>query len=170
MNESDTPAEQPRPPSKSQQKRDVEALQKLGISLAELNPEQLAGIPLTPALEKAIREYPHIKKREALRRHRQYIGRLMREADHEAIAAALEGVTENQQRMARLFHTMEQWRDDLIAGDQQQMETFIREFPEVDRQNLRQLVQNAKQERAQQKTPANARKLFKLIRDQMGKL
>ncbi len=169
MNDSESEADQLRRPSKSQQKRDVEALQKLGVSLAELNAEQLAGIPLTPELEKAVREYQHITKREALRRHRQYIGRLMREADHEAIAAALEGVSENQQRMARLFQTMEKWRDDLIEGDHQQMEAFIREFPEVDRQNLRHLVQNAKQERVQQKTPANARKLFKLIRDQLGK-
>lgn len=169
MNDSEAADEQFRPPSKSQQKRDVEALQKLGISLTELTPEQLAGIPLTPALEKAIREYQTIRKREALRRHRQYIGRLMREADHEAIAAALESVSASQQRMARLFHTMEKWRDDLIAGDQQQLEAFIREFPGVDRQNLRQLVQNARQERAQQKTPVNTRKLFKLIRDEMSR-
>ncbi len=153
--------------SKTRQKKQMQALQELGVRLTELNQSQLAGLPLTPELEKAVQDSRHITKREALRRHRQYIGKLMRNADHDAIAVAVAHIAEKQNRMARLFHVMEKWRDDLIEGDQQQLESFIGHFPQVDRQQLRQLVQNARQERLKQKPPASARKLFVLIREQL---
>lgn len=153
--------------SKTRQKKQMQALQELGVQLTELNRAQLAGLPLTPELEKAVQDSHQITKREALRRHRQYIGKLMRNADHEAIALAVNQISEKQNRMARLFHVMEKWRDDLIEGDQQQLETFIEHFPQVDRQHLRQLVQNARHERLKQKPPASARKLFAVIREQL---
>lgn len=153
--------------SKTRQKKQMQALQDLGVRLTELNRSQLAGLPLTPELEKAIQDSHQITKREALRRHRQYIGKLMRNADHDAIAIAVSHISEKQNRMARLFHVMEKWRDDLIEGDQQQLEAFIEQFPQVDRQHLRQLVQNARQERLKQKPPVSARKLFAVVREQL---
>ena len=159
--------DEPARDSKTRQKKQMQALQELGVRLTELNRAQLAGLPLTPELEKAIQDSHQITKREAMRRHRQYIGKLMRNADHEAIAVAVARIAEKQNRMARLFHVMEKWRDDLIDGDQQQLEYFIGQFPQVDRQHLRQLVQNARQERLKRKPPASARKLFALIRAQL---
>ena len=151
--------------SKSQMKREMEALQDLALQLTELPPDQLATIPIEPELQAALDETKNIKKREALRRHRQFLGRMMRRADHEAIASAYAKIKENADRLTRLLHVMEQWRDDLIAGDQNQLERFIDQYPHADRQMLRNLVRNAKADANTKKPPTNARKLFRFIRE-----
>jgi len=43
-------------PSKSQRKRDMDALQAIGAELAELNEQQLATIDLPESLRDAVRE------------------------------------------------------------------------------------------------------------------
>ena len=146
-------------------KKEMHALQELAVHLTTLNAEQLAGIPLTPDLAAAVAETKNIKKNEALRRHYQFLGRLMRSTDHEAIAAAVADIKEQQDRLARLFHVMENWRDDLIRGEQDELERFIEEFPQTDRQQLRQLVRSAKGAVGSQQASAHARKLFRFIRD-----
>jgi len=75
--------------SKSQRKRDVEALQALGVKLTRLPQAQLDQLPLPDDLITAINEYKKIKSREALRRQAQYLGRVMREIDVEPILDAL---------------------------------------------------------------------------------
>lgn len=154
--------------SKTRMKKEMEALQDLALHLTELPPDQLATIPIEPDLQRALDETRNIKKREALRRHRQYLGRLMRSADHEAIAAAVNKLKEDRDRLTRLLHVMEHWRDDLIQGDQAELERFIDQFPHADRQQLRNLVRNAKGERNTQKPPVYARKLFRFIRETMA--
>ncbi len=158
-----------RPPSKSQLKRDAHELQDLATRLTELNQEDLARVPLTPELARAINDTRSIHKREALRRHRQYLGKLMRNADHEGIAQALQQMSDQHNRLTRLLHVMERWRDELIGGDEQDVTRFVEEFPQVDRQQLRQLVRSAKSEAAAKKPPASARKLFRLIREELGR-
>lgn len=154
--------------SKTQMKREMEALQELAVHLTQLPPDQLATIPITPELQQALDETKNIKKREALRRHRQFLGRMMRKSDHEAIRAAVEKIKEDRDRITRLLHVMEHWRDDLIEGDQSQLERFIEQFPHADRQQLRNLVRNAKGERNTQKPAVYSRKLFRFIRETMA--
>lgn len=76
--------------SRSQKKRDSSQLQKTGEELAELAPAKLAKLPLTEDLKDAFAEYRKITNKEAKRRHLQYIGRLMREAQEEAEAEGKE--------------------------------------------------------------------------------
>ena len=75
--------------SKTQLKEHMHALQELAVHLTTLKAEQLSRVPLTPDLAQAIAETKNIKKNEALRRHYQYLGRLMRSADHVAIETAV---------------------------------------------------------------------------------
>jgi ribosome-associated protein len=72
-------------PSKSERKREVLALQKLGEALAQLAETQLAQIPLEPILADAIAAARTIKSHEAKRRQLQYIGRLMCEVNIQPI-------------------------------------------------------------------------------------
>ena len=81
--------DQPVRKSRSQKKRESSALQELGAKLAKLPLRALEGFPLPPDLLEAFRALKAIKSNEARRRHFQYIGRLMREADDpEAIEEA----------------------------------------------------------------------------------
>lgn len=70
--------------SRSQKKRDSSQLQKIGEELANLAPAKLAKLPLTEDLREAFAEFRRISNKEAKRRHLQYIGRVMREAQEEA--------------------------------------------------------------------------------------
>ena len=76
--------------SKSQIKREMLALQKLGEKLVTLKPAQLEKIPLDELLKAAIEEAHHMRSHGAVRRQLQYIGRLMRSIDPAPVQAALD--------------------------------------------------------------------------------
>lgn len=151
------------PPSKSQRKREMIARQKLGEQLTELKPQQLAGIPMDDRLREAIAELGHIHHREGRRRHLQFIGKLMRVADHEAIAEAYEALQTQGHQQVQQHHRVEQWRDRLLSNDAQALPEFIDTYKPEDIQQLRQLVRQAQREKEQNKPPASARKLFRLL-------
>jgi len=77
-------------PSKSARKREYLALQKLGEELITIRESDLQSMPLDEDLLEAIMETRRIKSHGALRRQKQYIGKLMRYVDPEPINAALE--------------------------------------------------------------------------------
>ena len=94
--------EQELPPSKSARKREALALQKLGERLVKMRPEDMATLPLSEPLVEAITEARRLTSRGALGRQHQYIGKLMRDVDMEALEAALEGLTVTRNTRARL--------------------------------------------------------------------
>lgn len=78
-------------PSKSARKRAYLALQQLGEELIMLRDTDLRTVPLDEDLLEAVLEARRIRKRGALRRQKQYIGKLMgRLDDPEPIRQALE--------------------------------------------------------------------------------
>ena len=77
-------------PSKSARKRAYLALQKLGEELITLRESDLQAMPLDEELLDAVLEARRIKAHGALRRQKQYIGKLMGRIDPEPIREALE--------------------------------------------------------------------------------
>ncbi|WP_028240270.1 ribosome biogenesis factor YjgA [Stutzerimonas azotifigens] len=151
--------------SKSQVKRELHALQDLGERLTTLKPDLLERLPLTDALRKALEDAPKHKANVARKRHRQYIGRLMRDQDVDAILALVDQLDASTRQYNERFHALERWRDRLIGGGDNDLEAFVGEYPEADRQHLRALVRQAQQEAAREKPPAASRKIFKYIRE-----
>lgn len=76
-------------PSKSAKKREYLALQKLGEELITLRESELATLPLDEELLLAIRDAQQITARGAMRRQKQFIGKLMRHADPEPLLIAM---------------------------------------------------------------------------------
>ena len=76
-------------PSKSARKREYLALQKLGEELITLKESDLDSLPLGDNLREAIIEARQIKAHGALRRQKQYIGKLMRNIDSEPLRAEM---------------------------------------------------------------------------------
>jgi len=72
-------------PSKSARKREYLALQKLGEELITLKASELAGLPLDENVLEAVLEAQQIKAHGALRRQKQYIGKLMGHIDAEPL-------------------------------------------------------------------------------------
>lgn len=86
----------PEKPSKTQRKREMEALQTLGESLLAYPIAKLKAIPLPDELLKALEETRHLSMRKAGRRQMQYIGRLMRELDADTLEAVHQFIAERK--------------------------------------------------------------------------
>lgn len=164
---SDTPDDNAeRSPSRSQKKREVEALQDLGNLLVALPDAQLKRMDLPDELRAAVVACRKITQNGALRRQKQFIGKLMRSVDAAPIQAqldAFQGV--NAAETARL-HQAERWRERLLAG-QEAMTEFLSAYPGADATRLRQLVRAAHDEASKNKPPRAFRELFQLIRESM---
>lgn len=151
--------------SKSQLKRESHALTDLGKELVELHQNKLDKIPLDEKLQDAIALVHRVKARGGRKRQLQYIGKLLRTADIEPILAAMDGLKlEDAQENARL-HRLEQWRDRLLEEGDTALSELLSQYPDADRQHLRQLLRNAQKEQSQNKPPKSARELFKYLRD-----
>ena len=152
-------------PSRSARKRAVQALQVLGEALVNLSDGDLKTIPLDPQLAEAIATARRIKDFSGKRRQLQFIGRLMRSADTDAISSAYQDLQHGRQQRNQQFHRLEQLRDQLLESGMEAMPAVLDVYPQADRQHLRQLIGAAKKERDAGQTPAAARKLFKYLRE-----
>ena len=102
---------------------------------------------------------------EAKRRQLQFIGKLMRSADTDAIQQTLDLQNSGSNLAKKQFHKLEFWRDRMINEGDSALTEAINEFPEIDRHQARQLIRQAQKELSQQKPPAASRKLFKYLKD-----
>ncbi|MFB9885763.1 ribosome biogenesis factor YjgA [Balneatrix alpica] len=152
-------------PTKSELKRQMEALQKLGQKLTTLPNEQLAKVPMSDTLAKAVAEHKRLKQGEAKRRHLQYIGKVMRSEDAEAITLVVERFEAGSQAYTQHFHRLERWRDRLLSEGNEATAELLAQYPAFEAQHLRQLIRNAQREQAANKPPASARKLFQYLRE-----
>jgi ribosome-associated protein len=153
-------------PSKSALKREMTARQALGEALCELSPRELAKIPIEdPALLEAIEECSRIRHHSALRRHRQYIGKLMRRIDPEPLQTALDSLHQSRRDEARAFQQLEEMRDRLLRDGDAALTELIDRYPSADRQQLRQMLREAQRELRAEKPPAASRRLFRYLRE-----
>jgi ribosome-associated protein len=152
-------------PSKSEIKRECHHLLDIGEEILKLTTEDRYTLDLPEDVEAAITTAHKIKSRSGLKRQRQYIGKLLRSVDSEAIETKLKKIQHRHDTNTAQFKRLEKWRDSLIDNDKETLNEIILRFPEIDRQHINQLIRAAHQERKQDKAPAAARKLFKYLRE-----
>ncbi|MFC3146022.1 ribosome biogenesis factor YjgA [Piscinibacterium candidicorallinum] len=154
-------------PSKTQIKKHMLALTEMGEQVVNLPDSQLARVPMSERLEKAIRECRRITAHGGRKRQIQYIGKLMRELDDaevDAIRAKLAAFSGESNAENVRFHALERWRDRLLADDAA-LQAYLDKYPEVEVQRLRQLIREARKDASAGKPPKHARELFKLLRE-----
>jgi ribosome-associated protein len=164
MSEENTELEQG--PSKSQLKREAEAMTKLGEQLAALDRSQLGRLNLADNILTAIHDYRKIRQHGARKRQLHYLGKLLRKIDVSDIVSQLDSLNKQSQEQNRAFHELEQWRDKLLKDDQALTE-LLNTHPDIDRQHIRQLIRTARNEQTANKPPAAARSLFKYLRSML---
>ncbi|MDN6633226.1 MAG: ribosome-associated protein [Enterobacterales bacterium] len=150
--------------SKSEIKRDAEALKDLGAELVDLGKNALDKIPLDADLRAAVELAQRIKK-EGRRRQLQLIGKMLRQRDPEPIQTALDKLNNRHNQQVALFHKLEQIRDRLIDEGDDVIAIVLDLYPQADRQQLRSLIRNAKKEKATNKPPKSARQIFQYLRE-----
>ena len=154
-------------PSKTELKRKMTERQKLAEVLAALSSDALKSIPMDEAIKVAIGETNKIKSFEAIRRHKQYLGKLMRfldEGELEAIQKRLDAIQGVSKAETAKLHFLETYRDRLITND----ETFtkmIEQYPDMDIQTMRTLIRNARKEKELNKPPKAYREIFRVLKD-----
>ncbi|MGQ7845340.1 ribosome biogenesis factor YjgA [Granulosicoccus sp. 3-233] len=156
--------------SKSQRKRDADAIRELGAHLADLGATELATIPLPDDVLSAIHELQRIKAHGARKRQLGFLAKRLRQIDIEPVDAALEKLRQAARANTINLHRVEQWRDRLLGEVENESEkdaltAFLGEYVHADRQQFRHLQRQALAERKSQRPPAASRQLFKAIRD-----
>lgn len=155
------------PISKTKLKAEADEQQALGVRLTELPKDKLLKLDLPDAVLTAVLDTKKITANGAIRRHRQYLGRLMRDIDNAPILEQLARWDGKHTAENAYFHGLERWRDRMIA-DSNVLAEFIALYPKTDIQQLRTLVRNAQKELAANKPPKSSREIFKLLREITG--
>lgn len=130
-------------PSKTRRKKQMTALQDLGRELTTLNRKQLGKLPIDPDLAAALAEFNRLpNSHEAKRRQLQFIGKVIRKSDHEAIRAELQRIREPDPVQIRRGKEIEHWLQLLTGDSESAINDFIERYPAAERQHLRQLLRN----------------------------
>ncbi len=154
-------------PSKTRMKQHAHDLQSLGTDLAALSVDALKGIDMPEPLRDAIELYRRTKTHEGRRRQMQYVGKLMHNADEDALREAVAAATLGTAQSALALHEVEQWRNELIADDDA-LTRWLLAHPDTDTQQLRSLVRAARRDAAglapEARQPKSVRDLFQFIK------
>jgi ribosome-associated protein len=154
-------------PSRSQKRREALAVFDLGEKLVALTDSQLARVPMPDDLRDMVRDSRRITAPVARKRQLQFLAKHMRREDDdtlETIRRSLEHDRADARRETAELHRLEALRERLLEDGDTALAELISEHPHVDRQHLRQLVRNAKDERLHNKPLHAYRELFRLLR------
>lgn len=150
--------------SKSHFKREAEAVQALGERLIGLRQEQLDELDLSEKLYDAVMLAKRLTSNGAIRRQKQFIGKLMRQEEIEPIAAKFAEWERKDRNDTLRLHRLERWRERLLT-DEAALTEWLTEYPATDVQRLRTLIRNARKEQSDNKPPKSSRELFRLLRE-----
>ena len=155
-------------PSKSERKRQSQGLQELGEALITLPESEFDALPLPENLRDAVALARRITAHGGLSRQKQYIGKLMRGIDAEPIRQVLEDRNNRLRSETLRLRKVESWRTRLIESRAQALDELLAAYPDLDREILRGLIEQALRERERGQPPRASRELFGILRNAMG--
>ncbi|QRX83389.1 ribosome biogenesis factor YjgA [Glaciimonas sp. PAMC28666] len=153
-------------PSKSQLKREMTALQKLGEELIAESRDRVKRVPMPEDVREAILICQQIKDHEGRRRQTQYVGKKMRTLEEHEIAdiqKTLDSWRGLSKSDTAAMHALERHRDRLLKDDGA-LTTLLAQHPDLDVQHTRTLIRNARKEQAENKPPKAYREIFQLLK------
>ena len=156
--------DRPEGPSRSQIKRDHEALQQLAERMAAMPRADLERLNLSEPTWAALNETARIKDRRALGRHWKRIANLLEREDMAAVRMLVDQKKQTELEAAARHHRVERWRERLIDEGDAALTDLLGLCPAVDRQQLRQLMRAAQRDREMGKADG-PRKLFRFLRE-----
>lgn len=153
-------------PSKTEMKRQSDALQKMGETLVEAPRDRVKRVPMPEDVLEAILACQQITNHEGRRRQMQYVGKKMRTLD-EAEVAVIQQTIDSWKGASKsetaAMHALERRRDKLLVDDKA-LTVLLEENPELDVQHLRTLIRNARKEQAENKPPKAFREIFQILK------
>jgi ribosome-associated protein len=150
-------------PSRSELNRAANEVTRLGLELSGLSQANLNRLELPERVREQIDIWQKLKPKSRGRQNR-LIGQLLRAEDHDAIRARLANLHEGRRFTVQHEEVNERWRDRLIEGGDESVESLIADYPEADRQSLRQLTRSARGKVESSRTKKARRELLRAIR------
>jgi ribosome-associated protein len=151
--------------SKSQIKRELDELKKLGSELLEFSDDALRQLDISEVLLQALRTAKRITSNSARKRQLQYIGKLLKEENAAPLIAAVDAHKHQHATLTRDFQKLEKLRDKLIRDGDSALADVLSLFPRADRQHLRKLVRQSRNEQETKQPPRASRLLFRYLRE-----
>ncbi len=158
-------------PSRGEQRREALAVLELASKMIEQNDSRISQLPMSAELVDLTLASKKITSQIARKRQMQFLAKQLRRQDDEvlvAIRAALDFDKNVSRQETASLHRVEAWRDRLIEEGDAALAELLNEFPSADRQHLRQLARNAKEEKLKNKPPHAFRDLFRELRELMS--
>ncbi|MGS0740779.1 ribosome biogenesis factor YjgA [Glaciimonas sp. GG7] len=154
-------------PSKSQLKREMTALQKLGEELIAESRDRVKRVPMPEDVRDAILQCQQIKDHEGRRRQTQYVGKKMRTLEPHELAE-IQKTLDSWRGLSKAdtasMHALERHRDRLLKDDGA-LTLLLAAHPDLDVQHTRTLIRNARKEQAENKPPKAYREIFQLLKE-----
>lgn len=158
-------------PSKSQLKREMTALQKLGQDLINEPRDRVKRVPMPEDVRDAILECQLITNHEGRRRQLQFVGKKMRTLDADEIAI-IQKTIDSWRGLSKAdtaaMHALERKREKLLTDDTV-LTQLLAEHPEIEAQHMRTLIRNARKEQAENKPPKAYREIFQILKQLQNK-
>ena len=151
-------------PNKTQIKRDIAVLFTLGEKMSELTLTQLATLDLPENINKAVIEVSGMPHKSARKRLLKFIAGQLHKIDAEPIIEKLARLENKSAHAVREHHIVERWRDRLIIDSNDALTALLDEYPDANRQHLRQLIRNAQKEAESAKPPKSSRLLYRYLK------
>lgn len=155
-------------PSRSQLKRESAAVQELGEELCKLPGQVLQDMGVDADLREAIVVWQKTRSHEGKRRQMQYVGRLMRGVDTRQLFLAWQRFKADGAAAAKALHDIEDLRQRLVDDAPGAWSEVFAEFPDINKQELEQLVKEARAEQSAGKPPRAFRAVFRFLREAGG--
>ena len=149
-------------------RREALSVLELAHRLVEQPGARLAQLPLSDELLAIALEAQRITAQIARKRQVGFLAKKLRREDDEsleAIRAAMEHYKADSRRDTAALHRIEAVRDRLIADGDSALAELLAEYPNADRQHLRQLARNAREEQLRNKPPHAVRELVRELRE-----
>ncbi|MEO8671084.1 MAG: ribosome biogenesis factor YjgA [Tahibacter sp.] len=154
-------------PSRSEKRREALAVFELAERLVALSDAQLAHLTISEELLDEVNRARRITQQIARKRQVQFLAKQMRRREEElpGLRAAVDHDRSLSRRDAAELHRIEAWRDKLIEQGDEALSELLLQFPQADRQHLRQLARQAIVERNANRPPHAFRELFRVLRE-----
>ena len=152
-------------PNKSAQKREQAQIKALVTALLACPEAEWQAMGLNETVQKELRLARGMKASGARNRQIKFIVRLLKDDGLEAARQWVEQRDLREAEARRRFQELEAWRDRLVKMGDQALGDYLQAHPETDRQQLRQLVRQARKEQATGKPVGAGKKLFRFLRE-----
>ena len=154
-------------PSRGEQRREALAVLALAHEIVATPLARLQQLGLSEDLLAAAADAQRITAQIARKRAVGFLAKKLRREEDDTLAdlrAGLEHEKAGGRRETAALHRIEALRDALVNEGDEALAQLLAEHPHADRQHLRQMARNAREEKLKNKPPHASRELFRELR------